>query len=128
MKKYFLFTSIIIVFFFSIKCVAQNKIHKSTNSKVSTLSTNELLQGQWQSVDDKTFVITFDKNKTTLFNDCGENNCATFSLETYPKFVKIVCDQYSSCCYRIIAINKDILTLGTDGSGGDILKYKRTKG
>lgn len=79
-------------------------------------------------MDDNTYVITFEKSKTNLFNGCGEDNCVTFSLEAYPKFVKIVCDQYVFCCYRIIAINKDFLTLSTDGSGGDIFKYKRMKG
>jgi hypothetical protein len=79
MKK-ICFLTVVFLFTVNTNAIAQKIISKKTNSKASVLSTNELLQGKWQSLDDNTFVITFDKNKTNLFNDCGENNCATFSL------------------------------------------------
>lgn len=127
MKKIY-FLTFVFLFTVNTNVTAQRKINKTTNSKVPALSTNELSQGKWQSMDDKSYFVTFDKNKTNLFNGCGDDNCVTFSLEEYAKFGKIVCDQDVFCSYRIIAINRDFLTLSTDGSGGDIFKYKRVKG
>ena len=59
MKKNIIFLVTAIVILFNGVAIAQNKIVKPTSS---ALSTSELLQGKWQSLDDKTNFLVFDKN------------------------------------------------------------------
>jgi len=139
MKKNVLFLIIAIGILFGTKSNAQSKIAKTTNSKVSALSTNDLLQGKWQSLDDKTNFLVFDKNLRkeiakgmknwdsepfNLSNKClNESDKEMIGEPEKDKYIS--CNQ-SDMCWYIITINKDFLELSYTGRG-NTLKYKRVK-
>lgn len=139
MKKNILFLTIAIGILFNTKSIAQSKIVKTTNAKVSALSTNDLLQGKWQSLDDKTNFLVFDKNLRkeiangmknwdsepfTLSNKCLNESDKVMNGE--PEKDKYISCIKSDMCWYIISINKDFLELSYTGRG-NALKYKRVK-
>ena len=138
MKKQLFFLTIAIGILFNINSIAQST--KKTNYKLSTLSTNELLQGKWQSLDDKTNFLVFDKNQRkeiakgmsnwdmepfTLSNKCLIESDKEMTGE--PEKDKYISCVKSDMCWYIISINKDFLELSYTGRG-NTLKYKRVKG
>lgn len=137
MKKKLFFLTIAIGILFNINSIAQST--KKTNYKSSTLSTNELLQGKWQSLDDKTNFLVFDKNQRkeiakgmsnwdiepfTLSNKCLNESDKEMTGE--PEKDKYISCVKSDMCWYIISINKDFLELSYTGRGNS-LKYKRVK-
>ena len=60
MKNIFIALSI---FFGFSQAICQSKDNKPTTEKKNVISINELLQGKWQSMDDKTNFLMFDENE-----------------------------------------------------------------
>lgn len=98
-----------------------------------------MLQGKWQSIDDKTNVIMFDQNERKESSDGMKtwdkevfilsDKCSNESDQN--NGMKLEKDKYISCkesdlCWYIVLINKDLLTLTYMGRG-NTLKYKRIK-
>lgn len=136
MKKNIIFLVTAIVILFNGVAIAQNKIVKPTSS---ALSTSELLQGKWQSLDDKTNFLVFDKTQRkeiakgmkdwdiepySLSNKCLNESDKVMNGE--PEKDKYISCLKSDMCWYIISINKDFLTLSYTGRG-NTLKYKRVK-
>jgi hypothetical protein len=139
MKKIILLLTIAIGVLFNTKSHAQSKIIKTTNSKASTLSTNDLLHGKWQNMDDKTNFVVFDKSERkeiaqgmnnwdsepfTLSNICINESDQEMIGE--PEKDKYISCRQSDVCWYIIEINKDFLTVSYIGRG-NTLRYKRVK-
>ena len=110
-----------------------------TNNIAESSSIIDLLQGKWQSMEDKTNFLVFDKNERKeiaegmeawdieLFelsdkclNESDEENETELEKEKY-----ISCKE-SEICWYIVSINKDFLTLSFMGRGNS-LKYKKVK-
>jgi hypothetical protein len=102
-------------------------------------SVNELIQGKWQSIDDKTNFLMFDKNERKEIG-AGMENWDVEPFELSDKClnesdkengIESEKDKYISCkesdsCWYIVSINKDFLTLSYMGRG-NTLEYKRVK-
>lgn len=133
-----IFIAISICFCFS-QAIGQSKDNKPTIEKKNVISTNELLQGKWQSMDDKTNYLMFDKNERKEISD----GMKTWDKETFvlsnkclnesdkDNGLELEKDKYISCkesdlCWYIVSLNKDFLTLSYM-SRGNTLKYKRVK-
>ena len=108
-------------------------------NKSNATSVHSMLQGKWQSLEDKMNVIMFNQNERKESSD---------GMKTWDKEVFILSDKcsnesdqnngmdlekdkYISCkesdlCWYIVLINKDLLTLSYMGRG-NTLKYKRVK-
>ena len=127
-----------ICFCFS-QAIGQSKDNKPTTEKKNVISINELLQGKWQSMDDKTNFLMFDKNERKESSDRMKtwdkeafvlsNKCLNESDKE--NGLKLEKDKYMSCmesdlCWYIVFLNKDFLTLSYMGRG-NTLKYKRVK-
>jgi small nuclear ribonucleoprotein (snRNP)-like protein len=108
-------------------------------NKSNATSVQGMLQGKWQSVDDKTNVIMFDQNERKESSDGMKtwdkevfilsDKCSNESDQN--NGMKLEKDKYISCkesdlCWYIVLINKDLLTLTYMGRG-NTLKYKRVK-
>ncbi len=108
-------------------------------NKSNATSVQGMLQGKWQSVDDKTNVIMFDQNDRKESSDGMKtwdkevfilsDKCSNESDQN--NGMKLEKDKYISCkesdlCWYIVLINKDLLTLSYMGRG-NTLKYKRVK-
>ncbi len=108
-------------------------------NKSNATSVQGMLQGKWQSVDDKTNVIMFDQNERKESSDGMKtwdkevfilsDKCSNESDQN--NGMKLEKDKYISCkesdlCWYIVLINKDLLTLTYMGRG-NTLKYKRIK-
>lgn len=108
-------------------------------NKSNATSVQGMLQGKWQSVDDKTNVIMFDQNERKESSDGMKtwdkevfilsDKCSNESDQN--NGMKLEKDKYISCkesdlCWYIVLINKDLLTLSYMGRG-NTLKYKRVK-
>lgn len=115
MKKIILFLTIAIGILFNTKSLAQSNIAETSNSKVSALSSNDLLQGKWQSMVDKTNFLVFDKNLPKEIAGGMENwdsELFTLSNKCLNKSDKVMIgepenDKYISCnqsdmCWYII--------------------------
>nr|WP_315130257.1 hypothetical protein [uncultured Flavobacterium sp.] len=139
MKKNILFLTIATSLLFNANSFAQRKVAKTTNPKVSALSTIELLQGKWQSLDDKTNFVIFDKNQRkeiaegmktwnsepfTLSNKCL--NESDTEMVGKPEKDKYISCNKSDMCWYIITINKKKLTLSYT-LRGNTLEYKRVE-
>ena len=136
-------TNIIVVtalFCFSLS-IGQNKINKTTNSnqKENIASPIDLLQGKWQSIDDKTNFLVFEKNQRkeisegmdtwdietfVLSNKCSNESDKDNGIQ--PEKNKYISCKESDMCWYIVNINKNFLTLRYMGRG-NTLKYKRIK-
>lgn len=133
-----IFIALSIWFCFS-QAIGQSKDNKPTIEKKNVISTNELLQGKWQSMDDKTNYLMFDKNERKESSD----GMKTWDKETFvlsnkclnesdkDNGLELEKDKYMSCkesdmCWYIVSLNKDFLTLSYI-SRGNTLKYKRVK-
>jgi len=140
MKKNILILTLAIGFLFNTKSNAQSNIAETSNSKVSALSTNDLLQGKWQSMVDKTNFLVFDKNLRKEIAGGMENwNSEPFTLSNKclnesdkemigePENDKYISCNQSDMCWYIITINKDFLELSYTAGRGNTLKYKRVK-
>lgn len=131
---------VIALFCFSLS-IGQNKIKKTTNSnqKENISSTNDLLQGKWQSIDDKKNFIVFEKNQRKEISEGMDkwdietfvlsNKCSNESDKD--NGIQLEKNKYISCkesdmCWYIVNINKNFLTLSFVGRG-NALKYKRVK-
>ena len=136
MKNIFIALSI---FFCFSQAICQSKDNKPTTEKKNVMSINELLQGKWQSMDDKTNFLMFDENERKEISDGMKtwdkeafvlsNKCLNESDKE--NGLKLEKDKYMSCmesdlCWYIVFLNKDFLTLSYMGRG-NTLKYKRVK-
>ena len=136
MKNIFIALSI---FFGFSQAICQSKDNKPTTEKKNVISINELLQGKWQSMDDKTNFLMFDENERKEISDGMKtwdkeafvlsNKCLNESDKE--NGLKLEKDKYMSCmesdlCWYIVFLNKDFLTLSYMGRG-NTLKYKRVK-
>ena len=136
MKNFFIALSI--CFCFS-QAIGQSKDNKPTTDEKNVASVNELIQGKWQSLDDKTNFLMFDKNEKKEIG-AGMENWDVEPFELSDKClnesdkdngIELEKDKYISCkqsdmCWYIVAVNKDFLTLSYMGRG-NTLKYKRVK-
>jgi hypothetical protein len=121
------------------QAIGQNKTSTTPTTKVTPTTVNQLLQGKWQSMDDKTNYLVFEKNLRKEIGDgmktwdvepyALSNKCVNESdVDTEMELVK---DKYISCkesdmCWYIDAVTKDFLTLIYMGRGNS-LRYKRVK-
>jgi hypothetical protein len=140
-----IFTTVII---FLILAGCNNSQSDKTNNKDSitdpkvanganTSSNFELLQGKWQSNDDKTNFLVFEKNHRKEISEGMKSwddeefilsdNCMneTNQADKNPKEI----DKYISCkksdlCWYIVSISSESLTLQYMGRG-NTLSYKR---
>ena len=136
MKNIFIALSICFCF---TQAIGQSKDNKPTTKKKNVTSINELLQGKWQSIDDKTYFLIFDKNERKESSD----GMKTWDKEAYnlsnkclnesdkDNGLELEKEKYMSCkesdlCWYIVSLNKDFLTLSYMGRG-NTLKYKRLK-
>lgn len=101
-------------------------------------STNELLQGKWQSTDDKTNILWFsgnlrketndgknwDSEEFVLSNKC-ENESDSETTGASNKSLFISCKE-SDLCWEVTAISATSLTL-TFTARGNSLIYKKIK-
>jgi hypothetical protein len=127
MKKY------ILLFVFAITTILTYSQNKPTAASVQ-----ELLQGKWQSMDDKTVIIMFEKNERKESRDGMKtwdkevfelsNKCLNESDKDNEIILET--DKYISCqsdlCWYIDSIDSNFLTLRYMGRG-NTLKYKRIK-
>jgi len=119
----------------------QNKITKTihSNQKEHSATTNELLQGKWQSINDRTNFLVFEKNQRKEISEGMDtwdietfvlsNKCSNESDKdngTQPENNKYISCKESDMCWYIVNINKNFLTLSFVGRG-NTLKYKRVK-
>ena len=131
--------SLLSICFCFFQAIGQTKTNTTPTSKVAPTTVNQLLQGKWQSMDDKTNYLVFEKNlrkeiaggeKTwdvepyVLSNKCVNESDVENEIEP-------VKDKYISCkesdmCWYIDAVTKDFLTLIYMGRGNS-LRYKRVK-
>jgi hypothetical protein len=133
-----IFIALSICFCFS-QAIGQSKDNKNTAEKKNVISINELLQGKWQSMDDKTNFLMFDKNERKESSDGMKtwdkeafvlsNKCLNESDKD--NGLELEKDKYMSClesdlCWYIVSLNKDFLTISYMGRG-NTLKYKRIK-
>jgi hypothetical protein len=138
MKMKFFFIALSTCFCFS-QAIGQSKDNNPTTEKKNVSSVIELIQGKWQSLDDKTSFLMFDKNEKKEIGDGMENwDVEPFELSDKclnesdkDNGIELEKDKYISCkqsdmCWYIVAINKDFLTLSFMGRG-NTLKYKRVK-
>jgi hypothetical protein len=133
-----IFIALSICFCFS-QAIGQSKDNKPTSEKKTVISTIELLQGKWQSLDDKTNYLIFDKNNRKESSDgmkTWDNEAFVLSNKCLNESdqengLQLEKDKYLSCkesdlCWYIVSLNKDYLTLSYMGRG-NTLKYKRVK-
>ena len=133
-----IFIALSICFCFS-QAIGQSKVNKSTTEKKNVASVNELIQGKWQSIDDKRNFLMFDKNERKESSDGMKtwdkeafvlsNKCLNESDKD--NGLELEKDKYMSCkesdlCWYIDFPSKDFLTLTYMGRG-NTLKYKRVK-
>ena len=132
------FIALSICFCFS-QSLGQSKDNKPTSENKNVTSIIELIQGKWQSIDDKTNFLMFDENERNGSSDGMKtwdkeafvlsNKCLNESDKD--NALELEKDKYISCkesdlCWYIVAINKEFLTLIYMGHG-NTLKYKRSK-
>lgn len=111
----------------------------SNQNKPTATSVQELLQGKWQSMDDKTNFIMFEKNERKESSDGMKSwDREVFELSNKclneidkDNGIELEKDKYISCkesdlCWYIVSINNNFLTLSYMGRG-NTLKYKRIK-
>jgi hypothetical protein len=133
-----IFIALSICFCFS-QAIGQSKVNKPTTEKKNVASVNELIQGKWQSIDDKRNFLMFDKNERKESSDGMKtwdkeafvisNKCLNESDKD--NGLELEKDKYMSCkesdlCWYIDFPSKDFLTL-TYMARGNTLKYKRVK-
>ncbi len=73
-----IFFALSVCFCFS-QAIGQNKDNKTATAKKTVISVNELIQGKWQSIDDKTNFLMFDKNERKESSD----GMKTWDLEQF---------------------------------------------
>lgn len=110
-----------------------------TNEQEKTITNLELLQGKWQSQDDKTNFLKFENNHRmeiaegmtewsdeifTLSDKCTNESDKSKDLEAEKD--RYVTSESSDMCWYIIDLNEEILTLAYM-SRGNTLAYKRVK-
>jgi hypothetical protein len=108
-------------------------------NKSNATSVHSMLQGKWQSLEDKMNVIMFNQNERKESSDGMKtwdkevfilsDKCSNESDQN--NGMKLEKDKYISCkesdlCWYIVLINKDLLTLSYMGRG-NTLKYKSVK-
>jgi len=135
MRKFFI---ALCVFFCFSHSFGQNKDIKK-NIKKDDISVKELIQGKWQSVDDRTNFLVFDKGERKeigggmktweaeeyiLSNKCLNESEKENGFE--PETDKYISCKESDMCWYIVSINNNFLTLSYMGRG-NTLKYKRVK-
>lgn len=113
----------------------------ATKSDVGHKSTFELLQGKWQSTDDKTNFLVFEKNhrkEANIVNGKGNWDDEVFVISDKCKNetdkneeVDAEKDKYISCaksdlCWYILKLDDTTLSLSYMGRG-NTLTYKRVK-
>jgi hypothetical protein len=133
-----IFIALSICFCFS-QAIGQSKVNKPTTEKKNVASVNELIQGKWQSIDDKRNFLMFDKNERKESSDGMKtwdkeafvisNKCLNESDKD--NGLELEKDKYMSCkesdlSWYIDFPSKDFLTL-TYMARGNTLKYKRVK-
>ena len=136
-----IFIALSICFCFS-QAIGQSKVNKPTTEKKNIASVNELIQGKWQSIDDKTTYLVFEKNQMkgmsienkkwietdsepyVLSNKCLNEGDKDNGIE--PEKDKYISCKESDMCWYIDFPSKDFLTL-TYMARGNTLKYKRVK-
>lgn len=131
--------SLLFICFCFFQAIGQTKTNTTPTSKVTPTTVNQLFQGKWQSMDDKTNYLVFEKNlrkeivggeKTwdvepyVLSNKCV--NESNVDSETEPEKDKYISCIESDMCWYIVTVNKDFLTLSYVGRGNS-LRYKRVK-
>lgn len=126
---------------FFLQANSQNSTTKKLNSNqlASKNSINELLQGKWQKINDKTNYLVFENNQRKEMSK-GMNK---WQIEPYilsnmclnefdkdggydPENNKYISCEKSDMCWYIENISKAYLTLGRMGFS-ESLKYKRIK-
>jgi hypothetical protein len=136
MKKNIYLLGLYLSIFFINNTNAQTKITKATTPKMSV---SELLQGKWQSTDDKTNYLVFEKNQRkeisggmkswdseafTLSNKClNESDKGLVGQPTKDFYISCL---ESDLCWNIMGIDKNVLTLSYTATGRT-LEYRRVK-
>ncbi len=119
--------------------LAVSTILTYSQNNPTAISVQELLQGKWQSIDDKTNFLIFEKNERKEISD-GMKSWDKEVFELSNKCLnendndngtKLEKEKYISCkksdmCWYIVSINDNFLTLSYMGRGNS-LKYKRIK-
>jgi hypothetical protein len=139
MKKILTLPLLLIACISFTQSTGQNKVKKVTTQTTSASSVIELIQGKWQSLDDKKNFLFFDKNerkeigygmktwsseKFELSNKClNESDLEKGSESEKDKY--ITCKE-SDMCWYIESIDKDFLTL-IYMARGNTHQYKRVK-
>lgn len=105
----------------------------------NTSSIKDMLQGKWQSIDDKTNFLVFESNQRKeiikgldkweteefiLSNKCLNESDKDNGIE--PEKDKYISCKESDLCWYIVNINKELLTLSYVGRG-NALTYKKVK-
>ncbi len=126
------------------KVVAENQDTEDTilvlnKEQKNTITNLELLQGKWQSNDDKTNFLKFENDHKLeiaegmeewqdeifiLSDKCTNHSDKTKELEAEKD--KYITSQSSDMCWYIIDLNEEILTLAYMARG-NTLSYKRVK-
>jgi hypothetical protein len=124
--------------------IAENKEPKDSTlvldeEQKKDITKLELLQGKWQSNDDKTNFLKFENNhKLEIAEGMTEWSDETFILsdncmnesdkdkDLKPEEDLYITSQNSDMCWYIIDLNEDILTLAYMARG-NTLSYKRVK-
>jgi len=151
MKIRLTFLAILVSFLILAACNSNPGL-KSNNDKTGLTDTNlaekpgknqslnfELLQGKWQSTDDKTNFLVFDKNhrkeisegmqswddeEFMLADQCGnESNKADNNSKEKDRYISC---KKSDLCWYIVSISTEKLTLQYMGRG-NTLTYTRVK-
>ncbi len=107
-------------------------------SAVSQSSVKQMLQGKWQSLEDKKAFLmfegdlkkemyvgfsTWESEKVIIGNKCMNEGDKENGMTEKDKFISA---PESDMCWYIVSINKDYLTLSYMGRG-NTSKYKRVK-
>ena len=141
MKNIFIISTLLICF---IQANAQKKITKKPNTiqKSIKMSINELLQGKWQSLDDKTAYLVFENNQKkgmsienkkwiesdsepyVLSNKCLNDSNKDNGIE--PEKDKYISCEESDMCWYIVVVNNTYLELSYLARG-NTLRYKKLK-
>jgi hypothetical protein len=120
----------------------KDKNHNGTltgTDMTNSISNFELLQGKWQSTEDKTNFIIFEGNlRKEIAGGMDKWDVETFILSDrcmnksdIDKNVEAEKDKYISCedsdlCWYILGVSKESLTLSYMGRGNTLM-YKRAK-
>jgi hypothetical protein len=135
--KYF-FTVLTFCICFS-KLFCQSKDNKPTMDNANAGSVVELIQGKWQSLEDESNFLVFEKNERKEISDGMDSwdvepfvlsdKCLNESDSN--NGIELEKDRYISCmesdlCWYIVDVNRDFLSLSYMGRG-NTLRYKRAK-